>query len=321
MFSAFIESLRPRQWTKNLLVFAALFFIPGALLMPELLFRAVFAFFLFSFAAGAGYLMNDIRDREYDRSHPRKRDRPIASGRLPVGNAVTGAIALVLIVFAGGLCLDITEVHLPESATGLSGMTFPFLWTIIGYLVLSYVYTMWLRNVAHLDVLFLAVGFTLRAVAGAVAIKVIISPWLLLCTGLLALYLALGKRRQELVRLAVNSANGEDTDQPIRRALSGYSVPLLDQLLIIAASVSVMSYSLYTFTSSGHPDNRLMLTIPFVIYGIFRYQALIFNANAGEAPDEVLLTDRPLIICVLLWAIAVAILVFQPGYNVPVFGG
>jgi len=321
VFAALLESLRPRQWTKNFLVFGALFFVPGAILMPQLILRAVLAFFLFSFAAGAGYLINDIKDREYDRSHPRKRSRPIASGRLGIAAAIAAAIVLILVVLAGGLWLDLTDVRLPESATHLDGMMYPFLVTVGGYLVLVFVYTLWFRNVALLDVLFLSVGFTLRAVAGAVALKVIISPWLLLCTGLLALYLALGKRRQELVRLAsvqpaVDAAGGNSA----RPALSGYSVPLLDQLLIIAASVNLMSYSLYTFSGSGHHDNRLMLTIPFVVYGIFRYHSLIHNHDAGEAPDEVLLGDWPLIICIILWAVFVTILFLWPGFQQPLEG-
>lgn len=321
MFSAFIESLRPRQWTKNFLVFGALVFVPGALTVPAMVGRAILAFFLFSFAAGAGYLFNDIRDREYDLRHPRKGSRPIPSGRLSVGAALVGAVVLVAIVLAGGLYLDLTDVALPPAATPLDGAAYPFLSTVAGYFILAVLYSVWLRNVALMDVLVLAAGFTLRAVGGAVALKVTISPWLLLCTGLLALYLALGKRRQELVRMGAAEVAGQVGDgSRSRPALSGYSVSLLDQLLIIAASVNVMSYSLYTFSASGHPDNRLMLTIPFVVYGIFRYHSLIYNQSAGEAPDEVLLNDRPLAICLVLWVISVTILFFWPGF-IPPSGG
>ncbi len=314
MFKAAIESLRPRQWTKNFLVFGALFFVPGALLIPSLFGRAVLAFLLFSFAAGAGYLINDIKDIGYDRSHPRKRNRPIASGRLGIGVAMMWVVILVVIVLVAGYWLDITEVTLPPAATHLDGVAYPFLWTAGGYLILTFVYSMWLRRVPMLDVLVISVGFTLRAVAGAVALKVIISPWLLICTGLLALYLALGKRRQELVRLNNNVANGEKPDpSSIRPALAGYSVTLLDQLLIISASLILMSYSLYTFLHSEASDPRLMLTIPFVIYGVFRYHSLLLNESFGEAPDEVLLADRPLAMCILLWAIAVTVLLLWPG--------
>jgi len=316
MIPALIQSLRPRQWTKNFLVFGALFFVPGALLFPALVGRAVAAFLLFSFAAGAGYLVNDVRDRKYDLEHPKKKLRPIASGRLSPSVAITAAVILVIIVFAGSLSLDLTGVVLPESATPLNGFGFPFSITLAGYLILTFIYSAWLRNVALLDVMVLAAGFTLRAVAGAVALKVIISPWLLLCTGLLALYLALGKRRQELVRLGIPGGEPLGEGQPeVRSSLSGYTIPLLDQLLIIAASVNLMSYSLYTFSASGHPDNRLMLTIPFVVYGIFRYHSLIHRKDAGEAPDEVLLNDIPLVVTIILWALAVTVLFFWPGFR------
>jgi len=315
MLHAFIESLRPRQWTKNFLVFSALVFVPGALLLPSLLARSVFAFVLFCLASGAGYLFNDVRDREYDISHPRKQNRPIASGRLKPAAALTGGVILVAIALAGGFYLDLTHVVLPASATPLDVEWFPFVATIGGYLILVLVYTFWLRNIPLLDVLAISAGFVLRAIAGAVALKVIISPWLLLCTGLLALYLVLGKRRQELVRLAANGILNKSGDgSTVRPALAGYTVPLLDQLLLIAASVNLMSYSLYTFqASSHHGNNCLMLTIPFVVYGIFRYHSLINNQDIGEAPDEVLLTDRPLAICIILWAISVTIILMWSG--------
>jgi 4-hydroxybenzoate polyprenyltransferase len=313
MLPAVIESLRPKQWTKNLLVFGALFFVPGALLMPDLVFRTLLAFVLFSLASGAGYLINDIRDCEYDMAHPKKCLRPIASGRLKASAAYVWAAVLVLIAVAGGVYLDLTNVVLPPAATPLHEIPYAFVATIISYIILTLIYSIWLRKVPLLDVLVLSAGFALRAVAGAVALKVIISPWLLLCTGLLALYLALGKRRQELIRLGIpdNGTGGRDGCVG-RSSLEGYSVPLLDQLLIIAASVNLMSYSLYTFRASGHPDDRLMLTIPFVVYGVFRYHWLLHNLEVGEAPDEVLLSDRPLLICVLLWALFVAVLLLLP---------
>ncbi len=319
---AFIESLRPKQWTKNFVVFAALFFVPGALLSGELVVRSIATFLIFSLAAGAGYLVNDLKDREYDQSHPRKKNRPIPSGRLSPGSAMLGVAILVLIVLIGGVWLDLTDVTLPEQATRLDEtwtalIQFPFLFTIIGYLLITFIYSSFFRNVALLDVLLLSVGFTLRAVAGAVALKVIISPWLLLCTGLLALYLALGKRRQEIVRINNIQAGDLNESSPVRKALKGYTVPLLDQLLIISASVNVMSYSLYTFSAAGHPDNRLMITIPFVIYGIFRYHSLIHHQNEGEAPDEVLLQDRPLLICIMLWAVFVTVLMLSPKFLPP----
>lgn len=315
MLKALIKSLRPKQWTKNFLVFGALVFIPGAIVMPNLGLRALLAFVLFSLASSAGYLVNDILDREYDRRHPRKKFRPIASGELgiPVAVVVT-AIALVIVIF-GSLYLDRTDVSLPSTATSLGGAEYPFLITIVGYIALTFLYSIWLKKIPMLDVLVLSIGFTLRAVGGAVALKVIFSPWLLLCTGLLALYLALGKRRQEIVRLNHEMEKSKDLKGAGGRpVLSGYTIPLLDQLLIMSASVNIMSYSLYTFSASGHPDNRLMLTIPFVIYGIFRYHSLIYKEHAGEAPEEVLLNDKPLVICLILWVVSVTILFFYPGF-------
>jgi 4-hydroxybenzoate polyprenyltransferase len=316
MFTALIKSLRPKQWTKNFLVFGALVFIPGAIAIPGLGLRALIAFFLFSFASGAGYLINDVADREYDRTHPRKKHRPIASGELSVPIAIAAAVILFIIVIIGSLYLDRTSVSLPPSAKPLDGSRFPFLMTIAGYIILTFLYSGIFKKIPLLDVLVLSIGFTLRAVGGAVALKVIFSPWLLLCTGLLALYLALGKRRQEIVRLMNHGeAPGESQSAGRRTSLSGYTIPLLDQLLIMSASVNIMSYSLYTFSASGHPDNRLMLTIPFVIYGIFRYHSLIHKEDAGEAPDEVLINDRPLVVCLILWVLSVTILFFLPGFT------
>ncbi|MCX6645380.1 MAG: decaprenyl-phosphate phosphoribosyltransferase [bacterium] len=316
MLKALIKSLRPKQWTKNFLVFGALVFVPGAIAIPNLGLRALCAFVLFSLASSAGYLVNDILDREYDRQHPSKKYRPIASGELSVPVAAAFAIVALIVVIIGSLYLDRTDVSLPPAATPLNGTAYPFLITIVGYIVLTFLYSTWFKKIPILDVLVLSIGFTLRAVGGAVALKVIFSPWLLLCTGLLALYLALGKRRQEIIRLNNVGETAKDI-QSIggRQALSGYNIPLLDQLLIMSASVNIMSYSLYTFSASGHPDNRLMLTIPFVIYGIFRYHSLIHKEDAGEAPDEVLLSDRPLVICLILWVLSVSVLFFYPGFT------
>jgi 4-hydroxybenzoate polyprenyltransferase len=315
MFLAILESLRfRRQWAKNLLVFGALLFIPGAILDSHAFLRSVLAFVLFTLAASAGYLINDVRDVEYDRRHPTKKLRPIACGRLPVPVAIVTSIVLLAIVVAGSLYLDRTPFELPPPATPLHELRYAFLITIGTYFILTFLYSMALKQVQLLDVVVLSVGFTLRAVAGAVAIRVIISPWLLLCTGLLALYLVLGKRRQELVRLAEAPPCDEDEFSG-RPAIAGYTVQLVDQLLIIAASVNLMSYSLYTFSATGHPDNRLMLTIPFVVYGIFRYHFLIHTSNSVEAPEEVLLTDKPLIWCLVLWVVSVAVLFMLPGFR------
>jgi 4-hydroxybenzoate polyprenyltransferase len=316
MISAIIDSLRiRRQWAKNLLVFGALLFIPGAMLNTHALFRSGLAFVLFSLAAGAGYLINDINDREYDKRHPTKKLRPIACGRLSVSTAIIITVFLLVAVVAGSLYIDLTPFELPK-ATPLHGFRYAFLLTISAYFLLTFLYSFGLKKVQLLDVVILAVGFTLRAVAGAVVLKVIISPWLLLCTGLLALYLALGKRRRELVRIGEETKCEEDEFSG-RPALIGYTVELVDQLLIIAASVNLMSYSLYTFTAAGHPDNRLMMTIPFVVYGIFRYHFLVHTSDAAEAPEEILLGDKPLKWCVVLWIISVIGLMLLPGFHGP----
>ncbi len=318
MFRHLVRSLRPRQWPKNLLVFGALLFVPGALEDSTAWTRSILAFALFSLAASSGYLFNDIKDREYDRRHPRKKNRPVASGDLPVTTAILSAVVLMLLVIAGSLYLDVTPFELPPPAIAVDGIPYGFLVTLAGYIVLSFLYSVYFKNIALMDVLVLSAGFTLRAVAGAVALRVIISPWLLLCTGLLALFLVIGKRRQELVRLQTNGDMTNHVEEAGRAALADYTVPMLDQFLIIASSVLVMSYSLYTFSMSGHPDNRLMLTIPFVLYGILRYYLLIHHQAEGEAPEEVLLKDRPLAICLILWIIAVAILFLLPGFSEPV---
>jgi len=318
MLVELLKSLRPRQWTKNLLVFGALLFVPGAIEHGGAWGRSILAFVIFSLAASAGYIVNDIRDRDYDRAHPKKKNRPIASGKIPVGAAVAFSILLLIVVIAGSLYLDMVDFILPPPATPLDRIPYAFLLTLVFYIVLTFFYTVYFKNVPIMDVLVLSGGFTLRAVAGAVALRVTISPWLILCTGLLALFLVLGKRRQELIRLQTNCELPSTGDEAGRSALAGYTIAMLDQFLMIAASVNVMSYSLYTFSTSGHPDDRLMLTIPFVIYGIFRYYFLIHSRNQGEAPEEVLLKDRPLALCLFLWVISVAILFLLPGFKEPV---
>ena len=314
MLPDLIKSMRPRQATKNLLVFGALVFIPGAIMDPGAFLRSVLAFIIFSFAASAGYIFNDIRDIQYDRTHPKKRFRPIASGKVSTMTAACMAIILLIHVAIGCAYLDLSPFRLPEPAQAIEGIKYGFTSSIAGYLLLTLVYSMWLRNVPLLDVIVLSIGFVLRAVAGALALKVIISPWLLLCTGLLALFLVLGKRRQELVRMSADSDESGSAAPSVagRRSLSGYTVSLLDQLLLISASVNIMSYSLYTFTSATHEDNRLMLTIPFVIYGIFRYQYLVHKENSGESPEEVLLSDLPLRLCLFFWVLSVIVLFLIP---------
>ena len=294
--AALIAGLRPKQWTKNLLLFAALLFTIDRHHSLRDFEHAALGFVLFSLLSGSGYLINDVLDVETDREHPLKRRRPIASGDLGVGTAITAAVAIGAACIAGSWALGI---RFGVAATA--------------YLALTLAYTLKLKHVVILDLLTVACCFVLRAVAGAWVIPpypgeshVLISPWLILCTLLLALFLGISKRRGELV--AVRS--GRRSHRPI---LTEYTAEMLDQMSTIVTSSLLMSYVLYTIQSStaiAHP--YLMVTIPFVLYGIFRYLYLIHMHNLGESPDEVLLKDRPLQVNILLFALTTAVIIAHP---------
>jgi len=278
--------MRPRQWTKNFFVFAGLLFTLDRYHPVTDYARVVLAFALFCILSGSIYLLNDIRDAEQDRKHPVKCQRPIASGKLPQPAAWIAAQLLLLVGLAGSFSLDLG-----------------FAVTAALYASLLTAYSLFLRDVVILDVMTIAAGFVLRAAAGAAVIHVTISPWLLMCTVLLALFLALAKRRQELLRLEEH-ASGH------RSSLEHYSVPFLDQLINITAASSIIAYALYTFfsqTGSQHP--YMMATLPFVIYGIFRYLFLIHKNAATDSPELLLLADKPLLIDIVLWAVACALIV------------
>jgi 4-hydroxybenzoate polyprenyltransferase len=285
---ALIQAMRPRQWTKNLLVFAALIF-DLKLDEPARVGLAVVAFGCFCLASGGVYLVNDLVDREADRRHPLKRLRPIASGRLPERLAVFAAAAAFVL------------------APGVAALIRPgFGVIIVSYLALMLAYSFWIKHVVILDVFAISGGFVLRAAGGAVALGVPISPWLYVCTVLLALFLGFGKRRNE-IRLLEHAAGLH------RRNLDEYSVGLLDQLIMLTAAATIMSYSLYTFTAPTLPANHaMMLTIPFVLYGIFRYLLLVYVRDEGGAPEQLLLSDRPLLGSVMLWAVAVVAILYGP---------
>jgi len=280
---ALLRGMRPKQWTKNLLVFAALIFARrfddvGAVVTVTL------AFALFCLISGSIYLINDIVDREEDHKHPIKRHRPIASWALPVPVATAAAA-----IFAPGGLVGCYLISVPTGHIACS------------YLILTLAYTFLFKHVVIIDVLAVAAGYVLRAAAGATAIPVVISPWLLICTILLALFLVLSKRRQELVGLE----EGAVAHRPI---LGEYSSYLLDQMIAVVTASTVMSYALYTISERTVREigsNRLMYTIPFVLYGIFRYLYLVHQKNRGAAPDRVLLTDLPLLINVLLYTVTV----------------
>ena len=290
------RSMRPRQWPKNGAVLLALVFALE-LGRPEQVLRALAAALLFCLLSGAVYLINDLRDADHDRLHPRKRLRPIASGRLSPSVAWLAAALLVAVTLSSGFVLSI----------GVG-------WALSGYLVLQALYVALLKHVVILDVLALSVGFVLRAATGAVAVGVPISPWLYFCALLLALFLALGKRRQELVTLT-GSGTAADLAQRHRPALEQYTVALLDQLIQVVTTCLVLAYSLYTFSAENLPRNHaMMLTVPFVLYGLFRYLYLVHVRGEGGAPEEVLLRDRGIALCVALWgASVVAILYLSPG--------
>jgi 4-hydroxybenzoate polyprenyltransferase len=285
-----LKSLRPEQWTKNLIIFAGLIF-GRHLLDPRPLARTLAAFAVFCALSGAVYLLNDVIDREADRRHPLKARRPIASGAVPVGTALTVAAVLAVAALAAAFWL---------------GPSFGVV--AVAYVGLLALYSASLKHVVILDVLTIAIGFVLRAVAGAVVIQVPISHWLLVCTVLLALFLALSKRRHELVLLSESAIEH-------RRILGEYSPYLLDQMIGVVTASTLIAYIFYTFspeTLQKFGTGNLGLTIPFPLYGIFRYLYLVHQKEGGGSPAEMLLTDRPLLICVALWAAAVVFIIYRP---------
>jgi 4-hydroxybenzoate polyprenyltransferase len=292
---ALVVSLRPHQWIKNLVVLAALVFSKH-LFEPDALARASLAFAAFCALASAVYLVNDLVDLERDRLHPQKRMRPLASGALAPGLARAAAFLLLVAGLAASAALG-------------QG----FLVCAAAYPALGLAYSLALKQVVIIDVLAVALGFVLRAVAGAFAIGVHFSPWLLVCTILLALFLALAKRRHELVTLEDAASH--------RQILAEYSPYLLDQMIAVVTASCLTAYAFYTLapeTVEKYRTERLALTIPFVIYGIFRYLYLVHRRDQGGSPGDVLLTDRPLLAAVALWAVAMVVIVYTaPGVPVP----
>lgn len=283
-------SLRPGQWAKNLLVFAGLLF--GLRLFDvTAVGRAFAAFGIFCLLSGVVYLINDIADRDTDRKHPHKARRPIASGALSVPRALTSAIVLGVVALAGAFALG------PR-----------FFLVAASYLALLALYSGPLKHIVIIDVLTIAVGFVLRAVAGAVAVNVDISNWLLVCTILLALFISLAKRRHELLLLA-DGATGH------RQILGEYTPYLLDQMIAVVTASTLVAYVFYTIspeTEQKFGTHWLGLTVPFPLYGIFRYLYLVHQREGGGSPADLLLTDRPLLVCVTLWALSVVLIIYHP---------
>jgi 4-hydroxybenzoate polyprenyltransferase len=288
VISALFTALRPRQWTKNLLVFAGLLF-SGSLLDPVSLGRSVLAFLLFCLLSGGVYLINDVADAERDRSHPQKRHRPVASGRLSPPVALGVGIALLIGASLAGFTLSLRF--------GVVAVTYATLLTA---------YSGGLKHVVIVDTLVIAAGFVLRALAGVVALEIPPSHWFLLCTSLLALFLTFGKRRHELIALEGGAAD----HRPI---LSEYSPQLLDQMIAVVTASTLMAYALYTMapdTEARLGTTRLPLTIPFVLYGIFRYLYLLYRHDLGGNPSEHLLTDRALLVDIALWSATVVLILY-----------
>lgn len=298
MIRDLVRSLRIYQWTKNLVLFAGPVFALK-ILEPRYAAPAILGFFAFSLATSAVYLLNDVVDVERDRLHPVKRERPVASGRLPVATAATAGVVLL----AAGV-----------AACFLLGLRFG--WSAAAYVALTITYSLALKNVVLLDVFSIAIGFVIRAVAGVELLRdrigsaeaVELSPWLLVCAFFLALFLAIGKRRHELGVL-----EGEASRH--RSALGRYTVRLLDQLVAVVTGATVLAYSIYTIapeTVAKFHGRPLFLTIPFVLYGIFRYLYLMYAEEKGGNPSEHLLTDRATLVNVLLWCLVVLLILAWP---------
>lgn len=285
--TAVVLSLRPRQWVKNLFVFAGLIFSQS--LFTPLVWPATAAFVIFCALSGAIYLFNDLADVEKDRLHPTKRRRPIASGALSVRAGITIGVLMVL----GSLV-----------AAYVLSPRFGIVATV--YAVLLTAYSVWLKHMVILDVLTVAAGFVLRAIAGAAAIRVQISGWLVICTILVALFLALGKRRHEYLSLHGDAA----AHRPI---LAEYSEPFLDQMVAVVTASTVTAYALYTMspeTMTKFHTRWLPLTLPFVLYGIFRYLYLLYRRELGGNPSDLLLSDRALLINTVLWMFALLVIIY-----------
>lgn len=269
--------MRPKQFIKNLFVFVGVVF-SGNLLHIQYFLKVSGGFIIFCLISGSVYLINDIADIEKDRNHPRKKSRPLAAGHISVRGAVTAATLLSIASLGCAFALS--------PALGIIAA---------GYFTLMILYSFYLKHIIILDIFIIAAGFVLRVVAGTEVIHVYLSPWAVMCTFFLALFLALGKRRSEKVLLGENANNH-------RLSLESYTLPLLDQLISIVTASTIVSYFLYTFKYSQNLSS--FITVPFVLFGLFRYLHLVYNSDSGGSPEEIVLKDRPLQISLLLWGVA-----------------
>ncbi|WP_418793889.1 decaprenyl-phosphate phosphoribosyltransferase [Paenibacillus phytohabitans] len=279
----YLEEMRWRQWTKNVLVFAAFIFSINKVEI-SMLFNSIFGFICFCLVSSCVYILNDYLDRESDKLHPKKKNRPIASGQINPQQAIFVAVLILLGAISFSFYIDAL-----------------FGFVIVSYLALNIAYSLKLKHIVILDIMTIASGFVLRAIGGALVIKVVLTPWFLICIMLLALFLAVNKRRHELLLL-------EEGGLQHRKVLINYSLPLIDQMNNIVTSSTIVSYALFTFTSGR--TIHLMWTIPFVLYGIFRYLFLIYMKNEGGAPDKILFKDKPLLAAVVLYAFVTLIILY-----------
>jgi 4-hydroxybenzoate polyprenyltransferase len=282
MIPALIKTMRPKQWVKNILIFAALIFDRKLTNLPAFL-HSLAGFIIFSLFASVVYIINDITDIEADQQHPQKRNRPLAAGKISIQTAMISAVVLLAIAISSAFWLS------PSFAI-----------INICYLLLNISYSKWLKHIILLDIIILASFYVLRVVAGVALIEIErFSPWLYIVMTFLALFIGAGKRRAELV-LLTDKANSH------RRTLDGYTLHFLDEIITSTASITIISYSLYTFFAPNLPGNHIMMrSIPFVVYSIYRYQYLIQVKNVGGAPEDVLLSDTPIQIAVLIYGLAV----------------
>lgn len=276
-YKAYIKLLRPKQWIKNLFLFAAVVFSDNLFSLPFLI-KSFLGFMCFCAISSCVYILNDIIDVEKDRHHPKKRLRPIASG------IISKSEALLLLCISAPIILFLSLL-----------LNIGFGVIVLAYFLINILYTFKVKHIVILDIMFIAAGFILRVSGGAVIIGVEVSPWILMCTLLLALFLGFSKRRNELVLMG-------DNPEKHRKILEEYSIEFLDNMLAIVTSSTVMAYSLYTFWA--HDNKYSMITIPFVLYGIFRYQYLIYKKNEGGSAEEVIFSDKPFLINILLWVVS-----------------
>lgn len=292
----YLGVMRPGQWVKNLILFAGIIFSEN-IQNSGMFVKVLIAFIFFCFLSSAGYIINDVVDRKRDSQHPYKANRPIASGRLKVSSAIWLTLLLSIISLLGSYFLSLN-----------------FFAVALAYLLLSMAYSIFLKHIVIIDVMVIALGFVLRAVAGAVVIGADISSWLIVCTILLALFLGFGKRRYELVFLeaeAIGFAEKRALDH--RKILTEYSLIFLDQMIAVVTASTVVAYAFYTLSpeiSQKLGTRYMALTIPFVLYGIFRYLYLIYQKEQGGSPAKTLLTDKPILIDIFLWLIAVILILY-----------